>query len=69
MRSQKPKRGKRRIISKFLYFPKTLTTDENFPAMKERRWLEWVNIKQEYDEWWLLWDAWYDICWHDDERV
>lgn len=69
MRWDKPRRGKRRIISKFLLFPKNLTTDENYPAMTEKRWLEWVSIKQEYGEWWLIWEKWYDISWYDNERI
>jgi hypothetical protein len=46
--------GELRIIRKFLWFPKTLDY--------ETRWLEFANIKQEFQAGYML-NYWEDISW------
>jgi hypothetical protein len=53
-------RGQRRIITKFLWFPKRI---EN-----EKRWLERASWVEQFVDWETCWkktDKWYAICWLD----
>lgn len=59
-RKVKPVIGDERVVSEFLFFPKTLD--------KETRWLEFAEIRQMY--WGRPWTkgSWEDVGWHNGER-
>lgn len=64
---QNPKIGDRRIITKFLFFPKTLPHN----SVMELRWWERANIVQEYGDFGISYNeppttSWEDICWGED---
>ena len=58
MKWKTPKSGDKRIVSKFLLFPREINN--------EVRWLEKVKIEQEYDRGCLL--GWWDIKWADSKQ-
>lgn len=56
MRRKKPKHGDIRVVRRFAILP--------ICANYEWRWLEWVEIKQEYSEYWddtTNGDCWYNV--------
>jgi len=62
-----PKDGEERVVTKFLWLPKTLRLPKTLD--QERRWLErasWLQKALHFTDGYGYYYEWNDVCWADD---